>query len=150
MDKSFQLIRTNPLLTTNIKLVVSSTDSIYLESFNTNSQLSDSKFKHFTVNKNRYYEEVINTFYNNTPSSIAFDIKYDNDSSLCYKDYSNQFDTIYFSGADQVEDEWYEEEFEYFAPLYIRKNFLPTSFIILRVDDPIGYSLNNNNDFEIS
>ena len=50
INKSFQLLRTNPALTTNIKLVVSSDYKLYLESFDTNKQLSDQKFKHVTIN----------------------------------------------------------------------------------------------------
>ena len=81
---------------------------------------------------------------------MAFQTKYDNDASSTYKDYSYQFDTLYFAGADKVEDTWYTEEFEYFAPLYIRSYDLPTNFIIMRVDDPSNYSLDSNNNFEIS
>jgi len=44
INNSFQLIRTNPALTTNVKLVVSSDYKLYLESFDTNKQLSDQKY----------------------------------------------------------------------------------------------------------
>jgi len=147
---SFQLIRTNPLLTTNIKLVVSSLDKLYLESFNSSSDLSSNKFKHFSINKNDYLEDKIPKFYDKLPSDMAFYVRYDNDASSTYSDYSYQFDTTYLSGANKVEDTWYEEEFEYFAPLYIRNTSLPSNFIILRCDDPSNYNLDNNNNFELS
>ena len=148
--KSFQLIRTNPLLTTNIKTVVTSTDSIYLESFNSTNELSDTKYKHVRLNKNDYLEDKIPIFYDKLPSDIAFSVKYNNDASSTYNDYSYQFDNIYFAGADKVEDTWYNEEFEYNAPLYIRNNSLPTNFIILRCDDPSNYNINVNNNFQLS
>ena len=148
--KSFQLIRTNPLLTTNIKLVVDSRDYLYLESFNSSQDLNSSKYKHFSINKNDYLEDKIPKFYDKLPSDIAFYVRYDNDVSSTYTDYSYQFDTIYFSGSDKIEDTWYEEEFEYLAPLYIRNTSLPSNFIILRVDDPSNYNLDTNNNFQLS
>ena len=42
---SFGLLRTNPKLTTNIKLVVDSTDNMFLESFDEVEELSDIRFK---------------------------------------------------------------------------------------------------------
>ena len=38
-----------------------------------------------------------------------------------------------------IEDNSYDEEFEYFAPLYVVKNSLPSNFIIMRVNDPVIY-----------
>jgi hypothetical protein len=147
--KSFQLIRTNPLLTTNLKLVVTSKDLLYLESFNSSNELSDVKYKHYRINKNEYLEDKIPDFYAKMPSEIAYKVRYDNDASTTYSDYSYQYDTLYFAGAARIEDRWYQEEFEYLSPLYIR-NELPSNFIILRVDDPSNYSLEQNNSFEIS
>ena len=56
IEGSFQLVRTNPALTTNIKVVVASDYSMYLESFDTNKQLSDLVYKHFPIYKENYYE----------------------------------------------------------------------------------------------
>jgi hypothetical protein len=144
INKSFQLLRTNPALTTNIKLVVSSDYKLYLESFDTNAQLSDQKFKHVTINKNNLYEDQIVSFYDGLSSKLAFDVKYDSDNSTVFNTYSHQFDDIYWSGAKAVEDTWYKEDFEYFAPLYIRKQSLPEGFIILRVDDSAPHEVENN------
>ena len=36
-EASYSLVRTNPKLTANVKLVVDSSDNIYLESFNANT-----------------------------------------------------------------------------------------------------------------
>ena len=136
IEKSFQLIRTNPALTTNMNVVVNSNYAIYLETIDTNKQLSSMDYKHYFVNKENKYEDVIPVFYNTMPPNLAFDVKYDNDDDIMYKDFSKQFDDIYWAGARNIKDQWYEEEYEYFAPLYIRPNSLPTNFIILRVNDP--------------
>ena len=139
INKSFQLLRTNPALTTNIKLVVTSDYKLYLESFDTNKQLSDQKFKHFSINKNHLYEDQLIRFYNGLSSQLAFDVKYDSDNTNVFSTYNKQFDDIYWSGAKAVEDNWYSEDFEYLAPLFIRKGNLPDGFVILRVDEPTSY-----------
>jgi len=150
INKSFQLIRTNPLLTSNLKVVVDSNYKLYLESFNSNSDLSNVKFKHMTMTKTEYLEDKIPKFYKGLPIDLAFDVKYDNDNKVIQSKYDHQFDTTYFSGGAYVEDQWYSEEFDYLAPLYIRKDSLPKGFVILRVDDPSGYNLNVNNYFELN
>ena len=149
INNSFQLLRTNPALTTNVKLVVASDYNLYLESFDTNKQLSDQKFKHFLLNKNNLLDDQIIKFYDGLSSQIAFDVKYDSDNDTTFSKYSQQFDDIYWSGAKSVEDNWYNEDYEYLAPLFIKKNNLPEGFIILRVDDPTPYE-EEYNDFSVS
>jgi hypothetical protein len=149
INKSFQLLRTNPALTTNTKLVVTSDYKLYLESFDTNKQLSDQKFKHFLLNKNNLLEDQIIKFYGGLSSQIAFDVKYDSDNNTAFSKYSQQFDDIYWSGAKAVEDNWYNEDYEYLAPLFIRKDNLPEGFIVLRVDEPTPYE-EQDNDFSVS
>jgi len=68
IDRSFQLLRTNPRLTTNIKMVVSSDDKIYLESFNTNKQLSDQKYKHYQLDRQSTYEYSLTKFFDGLPA----------------------------------------------------------------------------------
>lgn len=149
INNSFQLLRTNPRLTTNIKLIVSSEDKLYLESFDTNKQLNDVKYKHYAINKESLYEYELVKFYDGLPSQLAFDVKYDNDCQLVYSSYDKQFDDIYWSGAKYIEDKWHQEDFEYLAPLYVRKRKLPDGFVVLRVDDPTPYEIENNK-FSIS
>ena len=144
INNSFQLLRTNPGLTTNVKLVVSSDYKFYLESFNTNSQLSDQKYKHFSISKNNLYENQIVKFYDGLSSQLAFDVKYDSDDSTVFSKYDQQFDDIYWSGAKSVEDTWYNDTYEYFAPLFIRKNNIPDGFVILRVDDSAPYDIEDD------
>ena len=48
-DKSFGLLRTNPKLTTNAKIVIDSSDNIFLSSFSATKNLSSGKFKRFKL-----------------------------------------------------------------------------------------------------
>ncbi|MFW6016575.1 MAG: hypothetical protein ACOCRK_09060, partial [bacterium] len=142
-DRSFQLLRTNPALTGNIKVVVDSNYKIYLESYNTNKELSKTRFKHFIINKEQEYSTAVNYFFNDFPENFIYDVKDDEDSDIMYDEYIYQFDPIYYAGAANIEDKWYKEEFEYHAPLYIKPNQLPEGFVILRVDDPAVFDKNS-------
>ena len=139
IDKSFQIIRTNPALTTNMCIVVSDDYNLYLESFRINKQLSDERFKHFSISKESFIEDQLPIFYKGLPSNLAFKVKYEDDNDKMYNTYDYQFDDIYYAGAKNIQDQWYNEEFEYLAPLYIRPNNLPSNFVILRVDDAAIY-----------
>jgi hypothetical protein len=149
VDKSFQLIRTNPRLTTNLKLVVSSDYNLYLESFDSNKELSDEKYKHYLLNRDAYIENEVPKFYDKLPKNLAFSVRDEQDVDVMYNEYNFQFDNIYFAGANEVNDKWYKEEFEYLAPLYIKKNELPEKFIILRVDESAVYE-NVDGEYTIS
>jgi len=61
---SFGLLRTNPRLTTNVKLVVDSKDLLYLESFDATRELSKSKYNGFRVSSNNDYYFDLYRFYN--------------------------------------------------------------------------------------
>lgn len=138
---SFQLIRTNPQLTTNIKIVIDSGYTLYFESFDSDPTLSNNRYKHVMLNSGAVIENEFSSFYNGIPTNIAFSPKNLNDINIMYNSYDNQFDSTYFSGAQEVEDQWYDEQFEYFAPLFVKKNNLPVGFVILRVDDAAVYGL---------
>ena len=139
-NSSFQLIRTNPRLTTNIKFVVSSDDNLYLESFNASSDLSKDKYKHYLLKTNSSIENDFPKYYDGLSKTLAFTPYTFNDVSVMYNNYEFQFDEMYYSGANEIEDTWYKEEFEYFAPLYVIKGSLPSNFIVMRVDDPAIYA----------
>lgn len=141
MDRSFQLVRTNPRLTTNIKIVVDSNYNLYFESFNSDKELSDQKYKHYLLNREAMIEDEIPKFYAELPKNLAFGPKSQLDTDVMYDQYIQQFDNTYHCGANEIEDQWYTEEFEYLAPLYIKKGEIPKNFIILRVDEPAIYKL---------
>jgi len=142
VNNSFQLIRTNPSLTTNFQIVVDSEYKLYLESINSHKFLADDKYKHFSMTKYTYLEDKVAEFYKSLPINIAFNVKFDSDDDIVYNSYENQYDTTYWAGAMKVkENEFYKEEYEYFAPLYVTKNELPECFVILRVDEPSTYTL---------
>lgn len=136
VERSFFLVRTNPALTGNIKIVIDSKYKLYLESFAINKTLSQQRFQHFKIEKDEYWKELLAFFFQDIESSSIFDVKFNNDVSEVYDDYSQQFDDTYDSGAFFTQDTYYTEEYEYLAPLYLKSTKLPKNFIILRVDGP--------------
>lgn len=131
--RSFSLVRTQPRLTTNVKVVVDSRYSLYLESIESVPELNGTRFKKFLFNKDHWYDELVPYFFKDFPADLAFSVK-DEDPTNMSKDFTNQYDEIYQFGARNIENNKnYSEEFEFFAPLYF-KGILPKSFIIYRID----------------
>ena len=144
--RSFGILRTNPGLTTNLKIMVDSSYGQSLESINSNTELSASKFKKFDFTKENLIDELIPQFYEGLPADIAYEIKYDDDNKTMTDRFADQYDEIYQYGARNITDNKnYVEEYEYFAPLYVYKNKLPSHFIIFRVDGPGIINLNKDN-----
>src|ERR1035437_1184947 len=143
--KSFSLIRTNPALTSNTKVIITASYSLYMEAMESTAELSASKYKHMLFNKDNYYDELVPHFFKNTPTDISFHVKYEDDSDQMFNTFNHQYDDIYQMGCKYISDTFYSEEFECFAPLYIFKNSMPDNFIILRVDGPGLINLTKDN-----
>ncbi len=135
--KPFQLIRTNPALTGNVKLVINENYDLFLESFDSTRNLKQSRYKHYEITKDQYWKEVLTRFFNKTDSTDVFAVKNNDDIYNTLTTYKNQYDDIYFSGCKIVDDKSYNETYEYSAPLHI-KNELPSNFYIFAIDNMVS------------
>ena len=54
MNESIYLLRSNPALSTNIKLVVDTQYNLYFESYSASPELSDQKYKKFQINSTSF------------------------------------------------------------------------------------------------
>lgn len=143
---SFALLRTNVGLTTNIKVVVDSNHNLHLDSIDSIAELSLAKYKKFSFTKDKYYDDLLTSFWNGLSTELSFKIRYEEDNNLMTTDFQYQYDELYQYGARNIiANKFYKEEFEYFAPLYINKGNLPSNFIIFRVDGPGLVKLNKDN-----
>lgn len=143
---SFQLVRTNPKLTSNVKLTVDVSGNMWLDSMEVSSELADSKYKKFPINPEITHPANIYNFYEKgeTPNEIAFSLTENVSTVKTSKDYKDQYDfSEYFSGARYFPSKQYDEKLSYFAPLYI-KDELPEYFIILKLEDPINYKIDES------
>lgn len=133
-DLSFGLLRTNPKLTTNVKLVVNSAGSLYMDSISANSSLSNVEFKSNQIDSNGKYSNDVAVFYGlKTPNAIKYEILRENSDLSVYADYSKQYEDQYQYGAYFNSSKSYPEQYRFFAPIWLEKN-VPSHFVIYRVE----------------
>lgn len=136
---SFSLVRTNPKLTTNTKLMYNG-KKMYMESYASSELLNRAMYKNVSVKSNGKYNEDISYFLRGTGKQ-AYNV-YQNFSDVTISDsYDNQFETLYWCGAEYVDSAFYDEEIGFVAPLYLREK-LPNYFLIFRLDTPSNYNFN--------
>ena len=135
---SFALVRTNPKLTTNTKLMYNG-KKMYMESYASSELMNRSTYKNVSVKPNGRYNSDIANFLSGSGSQ-AYNV-YQNFSNITISDsYDNQFETLYWCGAEYIDSSFYDEEIGFVAPLYLREK-LPNYFLIFRIDTPSNYNL---------
>jgi hypothetical protein len=136
---SFALVRTNPKLTTNTKLMYNG-KKMYMESYASSPLLNRNQYKNVSVKQNSTYNKDIASFL--TYSGLQAYSVYQNFSDVAISDsYDNQFETMYWCGAEYIDSSFYTEEIGFVAPLYLREK-LPNYFLIFRIDDNLN--IDNN------
>ena len=142
-DSSFQLVRTNPKLTGNIKIAINESGGMWLESIKANPELSKDLYSKVPIDTNQSHPANIFRFLNSgsTPNEITFDLTEQVDSTKTSKNFKDQYDfSHYFSGAKYLASNKYTERMAYFAPLYLKKD-VPDYFIIFKIEDPANFPL---------
>lgn len=142
-DSSFQLVRTNPKLTGNIKITISEEGGMWLESIKANPELSKDLYSKVPIDIKQSHPANIFRFLNSgsTPNEITFDLTEQVDSTKTSKNFKDQYDfSHYFSGVKYLASNKYTERMSYFAPLYLKKD-VPDYFIIFKIEDPANFPL---------
>lgn len=142
-DSSFQLVRTNPKLTGNIKIAISDEGGMWLESIKANPELSKDLYSKVPIDTSQSHPANIFRFLNSgsTPNEITFDLTEQVDSTKTSKNFKDQYDfSHYFSGVKYLASNKYAERMSYFAPLYLKKD-VPDYFIIFKISDPANFPL---------
>lgn len=137
---SFQLVRTNPKLTGNVKITVDSSGGLWLDSIDANDQLSKNDYKKFPLSVNDKHGINLRNFFNGgkTPTNIIYEVRREVNDNNTSSDYANQFDfSGYTSGAKYLKSRYYSERFSYFAPIYL-KDDIPNYFVIFRIPGPLN------------
>jgi hypothetical protein len=137
---SFGLVRTNPKLTTNIRIVADSKNRVFLESIDADPLLSKSIYKGYEVTGGTYNRDIY-SFYSQgaslLPSSIAYLLKEKDDSTQIQDRYKNQYDfDLYCMGMEPKNSRLYTEEFSLFFPLWVERDSIPDYFVIFKIDGP--------------
>ncbi len=130
------LIRTNPKLTGNIKLVVDSNNNLYLDTFkvSTTSILNKSEYRHQEISSDGDYPHDVYKVFNTVPAGELYSVYKDSyDPHKNYFDLNQQIENIYEYGAEFNSDRLYSENMHMLAPLYLGKH-LPDYFVIFKTD----------------
>ena len=134
-NTSYELLRVNPKLTGNIKVVVDSDSNLYLDTFKVSVALSQQKYRKIKLNPNEYYGRTLMSKLGGMSSDDLYKIE-DN----CYELFATcntldeQYYDTYNSGVRTNNDHLYSENFSILAPLCVKK-ILPDFFIIFKVKD---------------
>ena len=97
LDKaSYSIIRTNPKLTGNVKVVSDGID-IYLESFSANTRLSSQRYKAFKVDGTSTYDQDVFRFFNSGkfPIDSAYEVFQEYEDTSVLSSYGNQYEMFY-------------------------------------------------------
>ena len=147
---SYSIIRTNPKLTGNVKLV-SNGEDLYLESFSANTQLATSTFKAFKLSGKETYDTDVFKFFQlgKFPTDLAYEVFQEYQDVSVLSQYQNQYEMFYSAGTRSVASEAYSENLGMLSPLWLNEQ-IPNKFVIFRIDNPaavnnINQSLQNVN-----
>lgn len=148
---SSMLLRANPKLSGNVKLVVDTDYKLYLDTFKANPTLNNKNFRKYPISSEGNYPRDIKKVFKNIPIKNLFGLP---ENSLkahkVYNDYKDQYETMYEYGAETNTDSLYSENMKILAPLHIG-NDIPEFFAIFRYDDVFNketYSGKDINDIE--
>lgn len=139
-ETSFGLVRTNPKLTGNVKITVDSDNQIWLNSIDAEKELSDDRFKKFKLSKDSSYAVDLNRFFDkgNTPAEIVYSLyQSDTQYTSTKRTLDKQYDRFYQYGVTQLKSKFYDEDFAFFAPFYLKEE-IPDYFVIFRTEGPLN------------
>lgn len=133
-DVSYALVRTNPKLTGNVKVVIDSSSNIFLDTFKISNTLSSRRYRRIKVGENSYYGSALMKYYKDIPTSEFYKIE-DKCCNLftTVQSYGDQYYDTYRCGVKTNDDKLYSENFAMLAPLCV-KRVMPDFFLVFRVD----------------
>jgi len=144
-DISFALLRTNPAISTNVKLVVDSDGYLFMDSFVASSELSKNNYRKYSINPaSGSYSYDVAAYFGTLPNDVKFKVGRGGSDYTVYSDYANQYETQYGFGASFNATKVYKEQYKFLAPIWLDKN-LPDGFVIYRVDGATYENAYTNN-----
>lgn len=131
------ILRTNPKLSSNVKVVVEN-DNMYLESFNATTELADARYKKYIIKPSGDYSYDVSSFWsiNNTPLDLAFHVKKENSDFSVLDSFDKQFEKTYCYGTTVNYSKLHDYSLRILAPIWLDKN-VPKKFLIYRANKPI-------------
>lgn len=144
-DKLFEnatlsLVRTNPKLSGNIKLVIDSNNNIFLSTFEAIRELSDVNKIKYPINYNTPLNVSIYNFIKNTriDSEALYKAYRKKDDLDVSNDFSLMYDDTYLAGVRYKDSLQYSEKLSAYYPIWLRKKNIPKNFIIFKANGPFN------------
>ena len=131
---SFSVVRTNPKLTTNVKIVTNG-ESVWLDSYSATKELSEDRYKAYWVSGKGCYNRDLANFYKGLDFVVPYAVYQNFDDLTIKTSYDQQYETMYWCGAESINSLEYDEELGIVAPLWIEDK-IPERFVVFRVDGP--------------
>ena len=133
------LLRTNPKLSTNAKLVANSSDKIFIESIDATKELASVEYKKWELNSTGAWSYDLQRFYksNYTPGDIMFATRSDYSDYSVHDSFDKQIEEVYHYGTTYNYSKIHDEDFRMLAPIWLDKD-VPKKFVVFRVNDPVG------------
>ena len=131
------LLRTNPKLSTNAKLVVNLNDEMYIESIDATKELAAVEYKKWAVNRDGQWSYDLAKFFksNNTTSDQIYLAKNNFSDFNVQESFDKQIEEDYHYGTVYNYSKIHDEDFRMMAPIWLDRN-IPSKFIVFKVNDP--------------
>ena len=97
-DVSFQILRTNPRLTTNTKLMYDG-ENLYMDSYQATPLLSTLEYKHHRVWKTGLFNRDLRNFLLGT-NTAAYEVGQNVSDTIVLNNFDNQFENMYWCGVE--------------------------------------------------
>lgn len=139
---SFGVLRANPRISGNVKITVDSSNGIWLNSIDSNSEMSNSAYKGFSISPDSSFDKDLYRFFDEgkTPPQFVFGLVGEEEPVQNQtNDLTSVYNFFYSSGVSPLASDKYSEDFTYLAPLWLGED-IPDHFVIFKVNDPIDYS----------
>ena len=133
-EASYLILRTNPKFSGNIKLIVDSSNNLFLDTFQISDILNHKKYRKQQVSGNSVYSGDVRNVFSDLPKGELYKVSLDDtlNISVPKTDLFNQYNTTYNSGARLLMEDLYAEDNGLLAPLWINQK-LPDFFALFRM-----------------
>lgn len=130
---SYMMLRVNPKISGNVKVVVDSDCDLFLDAFKVNAELSRRKYRRVPVRHSDYYGRNVAAYAANMPAKSYMYSVPDEWHKIfgVVNDFKDQYVDMYRYGVTTNTDKLYNENFALLAPLKIGET-LPDFFVVLK------------------
>ena len=141
---SEMLVRANPKLSTNVKLMTDG-NFVMLESFDACKEISISKFKNFKTYSKTIYNNDVCKFWKKLDKTFAYSILQEHDDISIKTSYDKQYETFYWSGCEYIDSLQYDQAYGILAPIWLDDK-IPDRFVIFKVKEPSYHKYKDNSE----